>query len=416
MAFAITRRALLRFGVTVPFWSGPTSAWAWPRLGHALPGAGRARACILLYMEGGPSQIDTFDPKPGRPTGGPFTAIETAVSGMRFSEHLPRLARQARRLAVIRSLTSREGNHDRARHLMHTGYPPQGGIDHPAWGSVVAADRGRQGIPGYVAIGGPGEDAGFLGAAYSPLPILNPKKPARNLAPARGVDDAHFSARAELWRTLQAEFGASHPGPTASGLRDVGEQALALTKSAGVAAFDLTRAPEHARRAYGDSVFGAGCLMARRLVAEGVPFIEVMLRGWDTHDDNFPRVKQLSATLDQAMGALLDDLAGQGLLDSTLVVWLGDFGRTPVINSRGGRDHFPAASAAVLAGGGVRGGQVVGATSIDGTEIVERPVTVPDLYRTLAAAMSVDADKARFAPSGRPIKTVDGGRLLAELF
>jgi uncharacterized protein (DUF1501 family) len=417
MTSRITRRALLRLGVTVPFWSRPSgAAWAWPRAGHPLPGPGRARACILLYMEGGPSQIDTFDPKPGRPTGGPFAAIETAVSGLRFAEHLPRLARQARRLAVIRSLTSREGNHDRARHLMHTGYPPQGGVDHPAWGSLVAETRARPDMPGYVAIGGPGEDAGFLGAAYSPLPILDPSKPARNLSPAKGVDDARFSARVELWRALQAAFAASHPGATVSDQRAVGEQALALVKSPGVTAFDLGAEPAHVRRSYGDSPFGAGCLMARRLVAQGVPFVEVMLRGWDTHEDNFPRVAKLSATLDQALSTLLDDLAGHGLLESTLVLWLGDFGRTPVINARGGRDHFPAASAAVLAGGGVRGGQVIGATNADGTEIVESPVGVPDLYRTLAAAMSVDADKTRFAPSGRPIKTVDGGRLLAELF
>jgi uncharacterized protein (DUF1501 family) len=200
------------------------------------------------------------------------------------------------------------------------------------------------------------------------------------------------------------------------GQRAVGEQALALVKSPGVTAFDLGGEPAHLRRSYGDSPFAAGCLMARRLVAQGVPFVEVMLRGWDTHEDNFPRVAKLSATLDQAMSALLDDLAGHGLLESTLVVWLGDFGRTPVINARGGRDHFPTAGAAVLAGGGVRGGQVIGATNADGTEIVERAVTVPDLYRTLAAAMSVDPDKTRFAPSGRPVKTVDGGQLVTELF
>jgi uncharacterized protein (DUF1501 family) len=416
MDLATTRRALLRLGVTLPFWSRPGAAWAWPHLGRPLPGAGRARACILLYMEGGPSQLDTFDPKPGRPTGGPFAAIETAVPGLRFSERLPRLARQARRLAVIRSLTSREGNHDRARHLMHTGYAPQGGVDHPAWGSLVAEARGRRDLPGYVAIGGPGEDAGFLGAAYAPLPILNPAKPARNLAPARGVDQARFSARTELWRSLETEFGASHPDAAVTGQTAIAEQALALMKSPGVVAFDLAREPEHVRRAYGDSPFGAGCLMARRLVAEGVPFVEVMLRGWDTHEDNFPRVKQLSATLDQVMSALLDDLAGHGLLESTLVVWLGDFGRTPTINARGGRDHFPAASAAVLAGGGVRGGQAIGATNADGTEIVDRPVTVPDLYRTLASALAVDPDKTRFAPSGRPLKTVDGGKLVTELF
>jgi hypothetical protein len=421
-----TRRSWLRAaaawaGVSVPL-AAARPAWAWPiprppSPPQAPPGQGRARACILLYMEGGPSQLDTFDPKPGEPTGGPHKAIESSVSGIRVSEHLPLLARQARRLAIIRSLTSKEGNHDRARHLMHTGYPPQGGVDHPAFGALVAEARGRNALPGYVAIGGPGKDAGFLSAAYSPLPVLNPAKPTRNLALARGVDEARFGARVELWRTLQAGFASSRAGTVVDGQRDVGEQALALMHARGAAAFDITGEPEATRAAYGaDKPFGAGCLMARRLVAEGVPFVEVMMRGWDTHEDNFPRVKQLCATLDQAMAALLDDLAARGLLDSTLVLWMGDFGRTPRINDRGGRDHFPAAGAVVLAGGGIRGGQVIGATSRGGDEITGRPVTVPDIFRSVAAAMALDPDKTRFAPSGRPIKTVDGGAVLGELF
>jgi arylsulfatase A-like enzyme len=156
--------------------------------------------------------------------------------------------------------------------------------------------------------------------------------------------------------------------------------------------------------------------MARRLVSAGVPFIEVMLRGWDTHENNFPRVRELSRTLDQAMSTLLDELTARGLLDSTLIVWLGDFGRTPRINERGGRDHFPAASSVVLAGAGVRGGTVIGATSADGTEIVAHPVTVPDLYRSVAWAMNLDPDHTRFSPAGRPLKTVDGGTVIPGLF
>jgi hypothetical protein len=409
------RRALLRAaawaGVSVPFLARAAGK---PRA--AIAAGPRARACILLYMEGGPSQLDTFDPKPGRPTGGPFAAVETAVRGVRISEHLPRLARQMKRLCLIRSLTSKEGNHDRARHLMHTGYPPQGGVDHPAFGSVIAEARAGKDLPGYVAVGGPGEDAGFLGAAFSPFPVLNPDKPTRNLSRARGVDEARFGARLELWRALQAGFAADHPGTLVAGQRAVGEEAVALMRAPGAAAFDLTGEPEAVRKAYGDGPFAAGCLMARRLVSEGVPFVEVLLKGWDTHENNFARVKDLSATLDQAMSALLDDLAGRGLLESTLVLWMGDFGRTPTINDRGGRDHFPAASAAVLAGAGVKGGQVIGATSANGDEITDRPVTVPDLYRSVAVAMGLDPDKTRFAPSGRPIKTVDGGSVISEAF
>jgi Protein of unknown function (DUF1501) len=392
-----------------------------------VPRRGQARSCVLLYMEGGPSQLDTFDPKPGRPTGGPFKAIETEVRGIRISEHLPRLARQMKRLAVVRSLTSKEGNHDRARHLMHTGYPPQGGVDHPAFGSLVAQtrrlrdgdpDSARPGgqLPGYVSIAGPGEDAGFLGAAFSPFTVLNPDKPTRNIKLSRGIDESRFASRLDLWRALQADFAAEHPGSLVTGQTAVGEEAVALMHAPGAGAFDISAEPDSAKRAYGPSPFGCGCLMARRLVAEGVPFVEVMLRGWDTHEDNFVRVKDLSVVLDQAMSALLDDLGGRGLLESTLVLWMGDFGRTPRINERAGRDHFPTAASVVLAGGGIRGGQVIGATGPDGEEIAARPVSVPDLYRSVAWAMNLDADKTRFAPSGRPIKTVDGGSVINELY
>jgi hypothetical protein len=418
----LPRRSFLELGMGAALWAGvglPFGARAFAaakKTGKPRAKTPRARACILLYMEGGPSQLDTFDPKPGCPTGGPFKAIETNVKGVRISEHLPLLARQMKRLCLIRSLTSREGNHDRARHLMHTGYPPQGGVDHPAFGSVVAAMHDARSVPGYVAIGGPGEDAGFLDAAFSPFPVLDPTKPTRNLGRAGGVDDGRFDARLELWRTLQTGFAADHPGVLASGQRAVGEQAVSLMRSPSVAAFDIASEPDAVKKAYGDSPFGAGCLMARRLVADGIPFVEVLLRGWDTHEQNFPRVTELSKTLDQAMSALLDDLAARGLLNSTLVMWMGDFGRTPVINDRGGRDHFPTAGNVVLAGGGIKGAQVIGETNAAGDEIVTRPVSVPDLYRSVAWAMSVDADKTRFAPSGRPVKTVDGGTLISELF
>jgi hypothetical protein len=404
-------------GVTVPLWSREVLAGVRRASTGGQSGKGRARSCVLLYMEGGPSQLDTFDPKPGRPTGGLFKAIPTTVPGIRVSEHLPGLARRMKRLCLVRSLTSKEGNHDRARHLMHTGYPPQGGVDHPAFGSIIAQTRAaRDDLPGYVTIGGPGEDAGFLGAAFSPFPVLNPAKPTRNITLPRGMDESRFAARLDLWRGLQADFSAEHPGSLAIGQREVGERAVALMHAPGAVAFDISSEPESVKRAYGDSAFGCGCLMARRLVMQGVPFIEVMLRGWDTHENNFPRVKELSAVLDQAMSALVDDLNARGLLDSTLILWLGDFGRTPRINERGGRDHFPAATTVVLAGAGVKGGQAIGATNADGDEITARPVTVPDLYRSVAWAMNLDADKTRFAPSGRPLKTVDGGRVIADLF
>jgi hypothetical protein len=371
--------------------------------------AASARSCILLYMAGGASHIDTFDPKPGRETGGEFKAIKSAVDGVRVSEHLPGLAARLDRMTLVRSLTTKEGNHDRARHLMHTGYTPGGGVDHPCVGSLVAADRAAGELPGYVAIGGPGEDAGFLGAGLGPFTVQDPTRPVRYLSHFKQVTEERFQGRLELWRSLEDDFARTHPSAVVDGQRQVGERAAAMMASSRVAAFALDDDPK--RDAYGAGKFGAGCLMARRLVEAGVPFVEVTLNGWDTHQDNFATVKRLSGELDQGMSALLDDLQASGLLAETLVVWMGDFGRSPKINARGGRDHHPRASSVLLAGAGIAGGRVIGATDEDGAEVVERPVTVADLWRTIAVTLGLDPDRVRHTPAGRPIKTVDGGTL-----
>jgi uncharacterized protein (DUF1501 family) len=356
----------------------------------------RARACILLYMNGGPSQIDTFDPKPGSDTAGGVKAIGTAVAGLQFAEFLPQLAKQAGRLAVIRSLVSKEGNHARARHLMHTGYVPAGGVRHPAFGAISAAELSRGPLPGYVSINGPGAGAGFLGAAHDPFAVGNPTKPVRNIARAEGVSEDRFAERIQLWRELEDGFAAGRDAP--------------LIKD------HVSKEPEAHRAAYGEGRLGQGCLMARRLVEAGVPFVEVQQQGWDTHASNLDRVKLLGAELDRAMAALLADLAARGLLETTLVVWAGDFGRTPTINANGGRDHYPQVTPAVFAGGGVRGGQAIGATDARGIEVVDRRLSVPDLYASVAHALGIDPHKERMSTAGRPIATVDGGTIIGGLF
>jgi len=376
---------------------------------------GRAKACILLFMHGGASQLDTFDPKPGRPTGGSVTTISTALPGVAVSQHLPELARRLDRVALVRSLTAREGNHDRARYLMHTGQPPQGGVQHPALGAWVAEAHATGPLPGYVAIGGPGQGPGLLGAARAPFVVGDPTQPVRNLMPPATVTRERQRDRAELWRTMQVGFERTHASPQATAHRTVVEQALAMRSSPDVVTFDLEREPTALRDRYGASAFGQGCLMARRLVQAGVPFVEVGLPGWDTHENNEDRVRRLCGPLDTGMSALLDDLEATGLLDETLVVWMGDFGRTPRINARGGRDHYPAVSSVLLAGGGIAGGQVVGATDADGYEIVDRPVTVADLVRTIATALGLDPTETRQSPGGRPISLVDGGSVIDEL-
>jgi hypothetical protein len=407
------RRSFLQFGFGAALLAGLPLLNRGARAQNKTP---RAKSCILLYMEGGPSQIDTFDPKPGHKNAGEFKAINTAISGLQISEHLPQLASRMKQMALIRSLTSKEGNHQRARHLMHTGYAPAGGVDHPALGSMIAQARGDLSLPGYVAINGPGENAGFLSASLSPFPVLDPTKPVRYLNRDQAINEARFDKRFSLKQMLDKNFDASHPAGFVDGQNSISEDAVALMKSPDAKAFVLDSEPASVKAAYGESKFGLGCLMARRLVEVGVPFIEVTLNGWDTHKDNFSKLKsELCPTLDQGMSALLDDLSTRGLLSETLVIWCGDFGRTPRINENGGRDHFPACSSVLMAGAGLKVGQVIGETSSDGMEVKDRPVTVPDLFRTVSTVMGLDADESRYAPSGRPIKTVDGGSLISEL-
>jgi uncharacterized protein (DUF1501 family) len=414
----LSRRNSLRLSlasVTAGWWTAGslTATAASPATPSSRPE--RPRACIVLFMHGGPSQIDTWDPKPGRVTGGPFAAIPTAVPGVRVSEHLPRLAARLDQLAVVRSLTSTEGNHDRARYLMHTGYAPAGGTAHPGLGAWVSEAARPTALPGHVAIGTPGHGAGFLGATHGPFVVRDAERGVRTLEPTRPVTPNREADREALTAALDADFARTRHDPVVTGHAAIMAQARDLMASPHVSAFELSNESAATREAYGRHAFGDGCLMARRLVEAGVSFVEVGLRGWDTHDDNFQRVRDLSAMLDTGMSALLDDLGARGLLQDTLVLWIGDFGRSPQINARGGRDHYPRVSSAVLAGAGIPGGVVVGRTDDDGYEIAEQPITVPDLMRTAVSALGLDADATRITPGGRPISTVDGGRVIAGL-
>lgn len=378
-----------------------------------------ARRCVVLYMHGGASQIDTFDPKPGRENGGEFAAIESAVSGLRVSEHLPELAARMHMLSLVRSLTSREGNHQRARYLMHTGFVPQGGVVHPGFDAHVARTRdSKRALPASVSINGPGQPPGYLGASWSSFTVPDATKAVRNLAPPNELPQRRVDRRVDLWRALDDGFAASHHSAQVDGARAIGEAAITLSASSDVAAFDLDGESSATRQRYGAgrSKFGAGCLMARRLLESGVDFVEVSMKGWDTHDDNFDRVRDLSAQLDRGAAALIDDLVASGLWSETVLVWAGDFGRTPRINGRGGRDHFPKISSVVVGGGPIRAGQVVGETDADGEEILDRPVSVADLFATLAASVGVAPDETHVTPGGRPVTTIDeAGTPLAEL-
>lgn len=400
-------------------WSG----WV-PKLARAATNTPDHKACILLWMSGGPSQTDTFDLKPGHPNGGPSKTIATAVPGIQITEHLPGIAKRMKELAIVRSLKTQEGDHELATRVMHTGHRPgQEAVNYPSLGALFAKELGEpeNELPHYVSvssfpfadIGGPG----FLGPNFAPLVVSgdsgDPEARANlsieNLKPPPGVSKESLDRRVEISKFLRDDFGRRAKSPSAKAHEANFNRALRMIESNAKGAFRLDEEPGELRDRYGRNRFGQGCLLARRLVERGVAFVEVALDGWDTHTDNFNAVKRLCETLDPAWSALLDDLRDRGLLDSTLVVWLGEFGRTPRINGTTGRDHFPDAWSTVLGGAGVKGGQVIGKTNAGGTQVEERPIKLADLHATLFACAGVHPDTENISPEGRPIPVVDRG-------
>ncbi|MDB4943095.1 MAG: hypothetical protein JWP97_2629 [Labilithrix sp.] len=408
----ITRRQLLRAGVTTGL-GLVVGEWL-ERAALAAPDApvagAKAKSVILLYMNGGPSHIDTWDPKTGK-VAGPARSIKTSVPGLLVSEHLPLLAKDANKLAVVRGMTSKEGNHQRAQYLLRTGYSPNPTVLHPTLAAWTSRKLGEpaSGLPASVSLGGPSLGAGFFGVQYGPFVVQTPGQLPQNVGYGIGVDDARFAARKGLLEGMEADFARATGDAKIEGRRQLYGKADRLMHAAALEAFDIAQESETTRAAFGDTPFGKGCLTAARLVASGVRFVEVTLDGWDTHNDVFGRTKKLMGTLDPAMSSLLHDLQRRGIADSTLVVWMGDFGRTPTINGNEGRDHFPNAWTAVLAGAGIRGGVVHGQTDENGAKVVKDPVTVPDLLATVATTLGLDPADVTQSPAGRPITLTDGG-------
>jgi Protein of unknown function (DUF1501) len=392
------------------------------------PPARRAQSCIFVWLNGGPSHIDTFDPKPGSSTNGPFSAIDTKIAGVAFSQHLPRLAQAADRLALIRSMNSPEGDHDRGNLVLHTGNVPAEAVAYPGLGSVVArewsVDDGD--LPAFVTINGSSAPPGFFGAGYAPYTIANVDAPLENVALLEGITEERFEKRlAALDRFNALSSKRLHPRTLAEQQR-LARRVRRFRKSPALGAFDLSQETPETLVRYGvpqgegsdpaAGVFGRACLMARRLIEQQVRFVEVTLDGWDTHANNFAEVESLSQKLDPALDALIADLADRGLLEKTLVVCLGEFGRTPQINAATGRDHWADAFSLLLAGGGIRGGQVIGATDAKGEKVVDRPVSPADLFATLLSALGIDGQKVYKTPEGRPIRLAEKGSVIGELF
>ncbi len=415
---AKTASSLLGVGLMGSFMSG--SARAAFEGSSKLKQVATAKNVIYLYMSGGQSHMDTWDPKEGVETAGPTKPIKTSADGVRISEYLPRTADQMHHAAVINSLSSTQGAHEQGNYIMHTSYQMRGTIRHPAMGAWlnVMQGGGNTSMPNYVFVGNdsrhPG--AGFFPAVNSPLFVSNPENGLKNVKLQPGLTDDKFQARMRLADELDADFRSTFPQRNVKAYTDMYDNAMTMMKSEDLKAFDLTEEPADLRKSYGKEPFGQGCLLARRLVERGVRFVEVSLGGWDTHNANFVRVPELCETLDKALSTLLQDLSSRGLLEETLVVVTSEFGRTPTINQNVGRDHYPKAFSCMMAGGGIKGGQTYGKTDKEGREVVENKVEVPDVNATIAYALGLPLDQIIFSPSKRPFTIADKGQPLTSLF
>ena len=382
---------------------------------------GAAKSVVYIYLTGGMSHIDTFDTKPGAETQGPVESIKTAADGIRVSQYFPKLAQQMNHVAIINSMNSTQGAHEQGQYYMHTSYFLRGTIQHPhmgAWSSHFLGKRNRL-LPANVKIGGGSASlgAGFLESKHAAVPIGDPEEGLQHSSIPNGVSQTQFSRRMRRLRQMNQNFQSKYNTKHTRAYSEMYDEAVRLMRSRDLDAFDLTKEDEKVRARYGEHRFGQACLLARRLVKNDVRFVEVNLGGWDTHDNNFERVAENAATLDDGLSALLQDLNSEGLIDETLVVVATEFGRTPTIQAdRNGRNHYPQAFTCLLAGGGIKGGFRYGKTDKEGREVIENMVTVPDFNATIAMAMGLPIEEEAVSPSGRPFKIADHGSPIKELF
>ena len=378
----------------------------------------KTKSVILLWMGGGPSTIDLWDLKPGTPTGGPFKPIPTSADGIQICEHLPLLAQQMHHLSIIRSMSTREADHMRGRYYLHTGYVPNPNIEHPSYGSVISHELmssiPQLDIPPFVSVGGPSIGPGFLGSTYAPF-IVSYNGTVRDLD--MGIEANRLNQRLHMLKTIEDKFITEKRGDYASDHAKLLSKTVKLMNSSQMDVFKVAKEPKEIQDRYGNTGFGKGCLMARRLVELGVPFIEVDLGGWDNHQDIFPTLQnQKLPEMDKAMSALVEDLNSRGLLDSTAIVWMGEFSRTPNINSNAGRDHWARSWSVVVGGAGFKRGIVVGETSHDGREVTSEPYTAQDLMASVLKAIGISLETNFTAKNGRPMKIANSGKIISELF
>jgi len=377
----------------------------------------RRKSAILLWMGGGPSTMDLWDLKPKSANGGEFKPISTTGDGQ-ICEHLPLLAKQMHNLSIVRSMSTKEADHQRGTYYMHTGYVPRPNLEHPSYGSVIshqlAGDRPDLQIPPFVSVGGGSVGAGFLGMTYAPF-VVDSSGRVKNLE--MKVSEQRLGQRLQMLNLIERGFASQNRGNAPIEHAKILQKTRSLLSSEQMDAFKYQKEPQAAIDRYGESNIGRGCLMARRLVEVGVPFVEVDFGGWDNHQDIFVTLRDDKLPkLDQAMSALVEDLTQRGMLQDTVIICMGEFGRTPRINGNGGRDHWAKSWSAVVGGGRFQGGQVIGETNADGTEVVGESYTSQDLMASVCQALDINLETVFTSRSGRPMKIANSGKLIKPLF
>ncbi|MEX2308707.1 MAG: DUF1501 domain-containing protein [Pirellulales bacterium] len=412
----MSRRHFMRHLAGASVFAMPAFALTRTLRAHAESLSRNHKSAILLWLGGGPPSIDMWDMKPGAPTAGQFKPIST-TGDFQICELMPQLAQQMKHLSIVRSMSTREADHDRGRYYMHTGFVPSPNVEHPSYGAVIAHEMENKvpelEIPPFVSVGGASEGPGFLGMAYAPFQVdANGRiRDAQMSVPWQRMYD-----RMKLLSALETRFIEERRGTAAEEHAKVLAKTQALLSSEQMKAFQVRSEPADMLERYGDNNFGRGCLMARRLVEVGVPFVEVNSGGWDLHQGCFTSLETKLPELDKAFSALVEDLQQRGLLESTVVLCMGEFGRTPRINGNAGRDHFARAWSVVLGGAAIQGGRAIGKTNADGTGVETGPYSSEDLMSTVCHALGISLQTTYTAKNGRPMKIANGGRVIEELF
>ena len=382
---------------------------------------GKAKRLIYLFMSGGMTHLDTFDLKPGHPNQGATKPIGTNVAGIAISEFLPVLATEFDKIAVIRSMFTQTGDHEDGEYLMRTSYDQIATERHPSVGPWIQKFRGRQSksLPDTVLIGAPPRHpgAGFLDPSFSPLPIGDPNRGLENTVPPAYLTAESFEKRVDLIQQFDKKFRQKFKSRDLQSYTDFYAEATSLLSSGELKAFDLNQEKKEDRDRYGRDAFGQGCLLARRLIESNVRCVEVTCGGWDMHTSiyNAGTLPSRAGIMDRALGNLIKDLSKSGLLDETLIVLTTEFGRSPQLNYNAGRDHHPAVFSTVLAGGGIRGGQLYGSSDSAGHAVDQDGVSPADFNATIATALGLPLTKEIFSPTGRPFKVAHDGKAIAKL-